>query len=172
MGSGLEYRQTTVTRCVDSSPPVATVPATEKMTYETILPDEDRRRLDDETGWVYVDVRSVEEFAAGHPRGAYNIPIASRDPAMGSLVFNPEFLEVLQRTFDTSDNLILDCASGGRSAKACELLAEVGYTVLANMHCGFSGFSHPGGFEPGWQALGFESGEGNPEGKGYDALRC
>ena len=66
------------------------------MTFETIMPDEAKRRLDGVDGWTYVDVRSVEEFASGHPRGAYNIPIASRHPTVGNLVFNAEFLQVVQ----------------------------------------------------------------------------
>ncbi len=27
-------------------------------------------------GWTYVDVRTEQEFADGHPAGSYNVPIA------------------------------------------------------------------------------------------------
>ena len=30
---------------------------------------------------VYLDVRTVEEFEAGHPAGAHNVPILFVDPA-------------------------------------------------------------------------------------------
>lgn len=39
-----------------------------------ISPQEASQKLAE--GWTYVDVRTVEEFEAGHPPGAVNVPIA------------------------------------------------------------------------------------------------
>ena len=44
------------------------------MAVKRISPEEARDLMDKE-GYVYLDVRSVPEFAAGHPTGAYNIPL-------------------------------------------------------------------------------------------------
>ena len=39
------------------------------MSYETLNPPGSKERLDG--GWTYVDVRTVEEFEAGHAPGAF-----------------------------------------------------------------------------------------------------
>jgi rhodanese-related sulfurtransferase len=90
---------------------------------------EARRRQED--GWVYVDVRTVGEFAAGHPTGAVNVPVAF--PGMFGAQPNPEFLTVLQRLFPPDTPLLLGCKTGARSAYACDVLAQAGYTRLANV---------------------------------------
>jgi hypothetical protein len=51
----------------------------------------------DKEGYVYLDVRSVPEFAAGHPTGAYNIPLLDMGP--GGMAPNPDFLAVVQKSF-------------------------------------------------------------------------
>jgi hypothetical protein len=71
---------------------------------------------------------------------------------------NPEFADVVARLFDSAARLVLGCAAGGRSARACELLLERGFRHMVNMHGGFSGARDPLGqvSEPGWVACGFE----------------
>ena len=44
-------------------------------------------------GWTCVDVRTVEEFEAGHPAGAFNVPVMNRGAA--GIVPNPEFVAVV-----------------------------------------------------------------------------
>ena len=41
---------------------------------------------------VYLDVRTEEEFAAGHPAGARNVPVVFFDPATHRPAPNPEFV--------------------------------------------------------------------------------
>ena len=48
-------------------------------------------------GYAYLDVRSVPEFAQGHPAGAYNVPIIHMGPAGNQP--NARFLEVIERRF-------------------------------------------------------------------------
>ena len=43
-----------------------------------ISPEEAHAKVTNE-GYAYVDVRTEAEFAAGHPAGAYNVPIAEGD---------------------------------------------------------------------------------------------
>ena len=103
-----------------------------------------------------IDVRTVEEFEAGHPTGAYNIPIAVRTPD-GMMAPNSAFVEQVARHFPKDTNLVLGCAAGGRSRHACEQLLTEGYRNLVNMHGGFSGARDEAGrtVEAGWQACGF-----------------
>jgi rhodanese-related sulfurtransferase len=83
-------------------------------------------------GWSYLDVRSPQEFAQGHPEGAVNVPILFMGPAGNQP--NPRFLEIVQRLFPQQDTpLLLGCRSGARSARAAEILAAAGYARLANV---------------------------------------
>ena len=47
---------------------------------------------------AYIDVRTEREFAAGHPQGAVNIPVAFPDPARG-MVMNADFVKVVEANF-------------------------------------------------------------------------
>ncbi|MEG2378076.1 MAG: rhodanese-like domain-containing protein [Clostridia bacterium] len=62
---------------------------------------------------VLLDVRTAEEFAAGHVPGSVNLP-----------------LDVIATiAIPTSAPLFVYCHSGARSARACEILIQRGYTV-------------------------------------------
>ncbi|MEN0062621.1 MAG: rhodanese-like domain-containing protein [Myxococcota bacterium] len=115
-------------------------------------------------GARYIDVRAPEEFAAGHPTGAVNIPIAFATPT--GMAPNPEFVSVVQRHFSPDTTLLLGCKSGGRSARALQALAAAGFTNLANVVGGFYG--GPGA--PGWSDLGLPSST-ETEGVSYDDLK-
>ena len=142
------------------------------MSYRKIGPEQAREQLESGDGWIYVDVRTVQEFEAGHPPGAFNVPLALPGPT-GAMTMNPEFLAVMQQHFPASARLILGCAAGPRSARACELLAAEGYEDLCNMEGGFLGARGPQGrvVEPGWHACGFPiNTEADPE-RTWEALR-
>ncbi len=104
-------------------------------------------------GWVYVDVRTPQEFGQGHPTGAINVPVMIMGP-MG-IEPNPNFVSVVADQLGPETKLVLGCKSGGRSARACQLLGAAGYGQLANMLGGFSGGKGPDG-QPidGWRAAG------------------
>lgn len=104
---------------------------------------------------VHLDVRSPEEFAAGHPAGALNVPILFRGAE--GMSENPEFLAVASvLCTDPSRRVILSCAMGGRSRRAAEALQASGYANLVNMRGGYSGARAPDGSlaEQGWSGLG------------------
>ena len=63
-----------------------------------------------------IDVREPIEFHNGHVPGAKNIP-------MQRLLSNP------QQYLDKDKNYKIVCQSGGRSARACGMLSEMGYDV-------------------------------------------
>lgn len=115
-------------------------------------------------GVRYIDVRSPEEFAAGHPEGAINIPIAFLQG--GGMVVNPDFVSVVHKHFTPETPLLLGCKSGGRSARALQALASEGFTNLANVEGGFSGA--PG--KRGWVDLGLPVST-ETEGVSYDDVK-
>ena len=47
-------------------------------------------------GLTYVDVRSVTEFAQGHPANAVNAPLLHRDVSTGRMTPNRDFVAVMQ----------------------------------------------------------------------------
>ena len=58
-------------------------------------------------------------------------------------------------SFSKSAKLIVGCKSGGRSARACQLLASMGYQHLWNVDGGFGGKVDPRGQTiKGWASLG------------------
>lgn len=119
------------------------------MAIRQITPTEAARALSADPKAVYLDVRTTEEFDAGHPAGARNVPVFLFD-ASGRPRPNPEFVGVVQRHLAPDTILIVGCRSGMRSQRACELLAEVGYTDLANVRGGFGGSDDT----PGWAESG------------------
>ncbi|MFJ3508708.1 rhodanese-like domain-containing protein [Streptomyces luteogriseus] len=64
---------------------------------------------------IVIDVRTPGEYALGHVPGAHNIPLDHLDAALPSLSAAAERGE-----------LLVVCASGARSATACERLADEG----------------------------------------------
>ena len=120
---------------------------------------------------VYIDVRTVEEFTAGHPEGAVNIPIASHDPAQG-MVYNQDFVEVVESHFARDRKLLLGCKAGPRSNSAANLLEQRGYQDVASVRGGFDGMRDPYGqvVAEGWAGLGLPVSRDNGEGTSYESL--
>ncbi|MFE2267888.1 rhodanese-like domain-containing protein [Streptomyces lavendulae] len=74
--------------------------------------DQARARLDELT---VIDVRTPGEYASGHLPGAHNVPLDRLDAALPAL-----------RSAAGRGALLVVCASGARSATACERLADQG----------------------------------------------
>jgi rhodanese-related sulfurtransferase len=94
---------------------------------------------------VYLDVRTEAEFEAGHPAGARNIPLVFLDPATHQPRPNHEFVAAVERHVPRTAKLLVGCQSGGRSQRACELLADAGYTDVTNVEGGFGGLRDASG---------------------------
>ncbi len=142
------------------------------MPYQTMNPTQAKELLDGEEPWIYLDVRTVEEFTASHVPGAYNIPAFFRDSS-GGMTPNPDFAEVVRKSFEPSKPMVLGCAAGMRSKHACEALEGAGFERLVNMWGGFMGARDPSGqvVEAGWQALGFPTGDNANPDRTYDHLK-
>ena len=106
---------------------------------------------------VYLDVRTEEEFAVGHPEGAYNVPLIQVDPAGGPPVFNTDFVETVEGLFPSETRILCGCESEGRSRRAAEMLVSAGFSDVFNVQGGFGGARHPMTGEvviAGWEAEG------------------
>lgn len=105
-------------------------------------------------GWTYLDVRSAQEFADGHAKGAVNIPLMHK--GLLGLKPNPEFVTQVETRIPQQTKLVIGCAVGGRSAKACDILLQQGYTQVANIDGGFVGKNDPATGEriKGWKEEG------------------
>ena len=73
-----------------------------------------------EEGALLIDVRSAEEFTAGHIEGAVNIPHSDVD-RLAALIGE-----------DKGRATVVYCRSGGRAGQAQTALAERGYTHVFN----------------------------------------
>ncbi len=104
--------------------------------------------------YIYLDVRSVPEFEAGHARGAINIPIMHFAPGIG-MSPNQDFAAVVEAALAKDAKLVVGCKTGVRSARACEVMSQMGYTSVANVRGGFVGAMDTLGrvVEPGWSML-------------------
>lgn len=142
------------------------------MNTTDVAPDRARALLEQDSGYTYLDVRTVEEFEAGRPPDSVNIPIAEINPASGRMEPNPTFLKVVETKFPRDAHLIVGCKSGGRSARAADMLRAAGYTRVINMVGGFSGVPGHGSemMEPGWSTLGYPVETGDAGERSYKSL--
>ena len=86
--------------------------------YRQVSMDEAIDLMSQETGYIILDVRRADEFAAGHIPGAINIPNES--------IGTDEILQLPDK-----DQLILVyCRSGRRSKEASQKLVNLGYTNI------------------------------------------
>jgi rhodanese-related sulfurtransferase len=139
------------------------------MAVKRVSPEEARDLMDKE-GYVYLDVRSVPEFAAGHPAGAYNVPLLDLGPA--GMSPNPDFVAVVEKVFPRDARLVVGCKAGGRSARAAALLAQAGFENVVDQRCGYDGAPLPtGGVDPGWRPKGLPTSTDASD-RAYGALKA
>ena len=87
-------------------------------TYRQITVDEAVAMMAQETGYIILDVRRPDEFAAGHIPNAINVP--------NETIGTAEIPELPDK-----DLLIMVyCRSGRRSKEASEKLVKLGYTNI------------------------------------------
>jgi rhodanese-related sulfurtransferase len=122
-------------------------------TVKRVSPLEAQKLVTDD-GYLYLDVRTEAEWAAGHPAGSQNIPWALSGPS--GMTPNPEFMPLVQKLFEKSCPIVLGCRSGGRSLKAAQAMVGAGYTAIVDQRAGFEGPRDSFGklVEPGWAPSG------------------
>lgn len=137
------------------------------MNLKRITADEAKRLMDTE-GYKLVDVRSMPEYNAEHPEGAYNVPYLHRAPH--GMIPNQDFSRVVQSLFpDKSAKLITTCQMGGRSVRAAAELMNLGYENVIDLRGGFGSERDDGGnvVVKGWKDSGLPTENGETAGHAY-----
>lgn len=140
------------------------------MTLKRVSPEEASLAMRE--GYVYVDVRSPDEFALGHPTGAYNVPWLDPSKPPEQRVANPSFLDVMRASFKPDQRIVVGCQTGRRSLAAAEALMSDGFTGIIEQRAGFAGSKDAFGgvTEPGWQRAGLPVSFEAEKGRDYRAL--
>ena len=81
----------------------------------TVSSEEARKAMEEEDGYIILDVRTKEEYLEGHIKDAVNIP---------NEVIAEDAETILK---DKDQKIYVYCRSGRRSKEACKKLAELGY---------------------------------------------
>ncbi len=81
---------------------------------------------------VLVDVRTANEFASGHIKGAVHIDF-----------YSPDFMQRIKK-IDPSKTILLYCHSGNRSGQAARLLAKANYHNVYDLAGGISSWTAAG----------------------------
>ena len=84
------------------------------------------------TNTIVLDVRTPEEYSAGHIRGAKNIDVNS-----------PDFEKQVGQ-LDKSKSYLVHCAAGSRSARACGRLSKLNFTNCYNLLGGMRAWEKAG----------------------------
>ena len=87
-------------------------------TYRSITMDEAVTMMAEETGYIILDVRRPDEFAAGHIPNAINVA--------NETIGTAEIPELP----DKDQLIMVYCRSGRRSKEASEKLVKLGYTNI------------------------------------------
>ena len=90
----------------------------EESTYRQITAEEAAAMMEEESGYLILDVRTAEEYSEKHIPDAVNIP----NESIGA--------EDLPALPDKNQLILVYCRSGNRSKQASEKLAALGYTNI------------------------------------------
>ena len=86
--------------------------------YQQVTAEEAIEIMHEETGYIILDVRTVQEFNQGHIPGAINIPVET----IGT--------QTPLQLPDCDQLILIYCRTGNRSKQAAEKLVEIGYTNI------------------------------------------
>ena len=87
-----------------------------EITYKCITQVEAKNIMDTTTGYIILDVRTIEEFNTGHIVDAINIPNEVIKEEAEAILINKEQV------------ILVYCRSGRRSKEAANKLVELAYT--------------------------------------------
>ena len=90
----------------------------EEITYRQVNMDEAITMMDEESGYIILDVRTPEEFAGKHIPGAINVA----NETIGT--------DEIPELPDKDQLILVYCRSGNRSKQASEKLVALGYTNI------------------------------------------
>lgn len=109
--------------------PPAAAPAS---AIKNVTVDEAEKLLQVQKDIVVIDVRTADEFAAGHIAGAKNIDIMAADFAKQIAAL------------DKDKTYLIHCAAGGRSGRACKVPEVLQLKGVYHMNQGFGAWEKAG----------------------------
>lgn len=92
--------------------------------YKTLTPQQAKQRMEQNDKIVVLDVRTQEEFAAGHIPGAVLLPVD---------LIEAKSEEVAKVLPDKDAEILVYCRSGKRAHRASQALADMGYTNIEHI---------------------------------------
>ena len=90
----------------------------EESTYRQITAEEAAAMMEEESGYLILDVRTAGEYSEKHIPGAINVP--------NETIGNQDIPELP----DKEQLILVYCRSGNRSKQAAEKLVKLGYTNI------------------------------------------
>ena len=90
----------------------------EESTYRQVNAEEAATMMEEESGYIILDVRTAQEYSEKHIPGATNIP----NETIGT--------EDIPELPDKEQLILVYCRSGNRSKQASEKLVKLGYTNI------------------------------------------
>jgi phage shock protein E len=107
--------------------------APKKAAIENIKPEKfDALRKSDTNQVVVLDVRTKKEYSEGHIPGSVLID------------FNSDDFEKQVARLDKDKTYLVHCAAGGRSARACKKMDQLGFKKLYNLEGGMGAWEKAG----------------------------
>lgn len=92
--------------------------------YKTLTPQQAKQRMEQNDKIVVLDVRTQEEFAAGHIPGAVLLPVD---------LIEAKSEEVAKVLPDKDAEILVYCRSGKRAHRASQALTDMGYTNIEHI---------------------------------------
>ena len=140
------------------------------MAVKQLTPQQASDLMQQDAKVVYLDVRTVPEFSAGHAQRGINIP-AFFFQQPGQPTPNADFVKVVEANIAKDATIVVGCQAGGRSQRAAEMLDKAGYSNVSNMMGGFGGGQDQTGKAiAGWRDAGLSVTTDNGEGISYSSL--
>ena len=93
----------------------------EESTYRQVNAEEADSMMEEESGYIILDVRTAQEYSEKHIPGAINIP----NETIGT--------EDIPELPDKEQLILVYCRSGNRSKQAAEKLVKLGYTNIVEL---------------------------------------
>ncbi len=134
---------------------------------------EAREILERDPKAIYLDVRTEEEFADGHPARALNIPVGLANPATRMLEPNPDFARVSAAVLPRDTPILVGCRTAPRAEMAAQLLAAEGFADVRVVFGGYAGMMGPAGnrMAVGWSQTDYPLARDPAPGEGYQDLK-
>jgi len=102
----------------------------QQLGYKTISASDASAMIQSSPNLMVVDVRTTQEYAQGHLKGAINIPLSDLALRIGGL--------------DPNKPILVYCQTGFRSAQASAILVKAGFTQVYNMDGGLTAWVNSG----------------------------